>query len=199
MTHSIIGFGAIGQALAAAFARQGLPVSVATRRPPAALADGAAAIGAEVTPVPLDTALDADVILLALPFGELRDLASHRSDWNGKILVDATNAYGVPVEQLNGLQSSVVVAGAFSGARVVRAFNHLPAAKLAGDPHVNGGRRVIFLAGDDVAATASVTSLIERLGFAPVRLGDLAVGGVLIQARGREWASLVFQDLVKFD
>lgn len=198
MTHSIIGFGAIGQALAAAFARQGLPVSVATRRPPEALADSAAAIGAEITPLPLEAALAADVILLALPFGELGDLAAHRPDWSGKILVDATNAYGVPVDQLKGLQSSVVVADAFTGARVVRAFNHLPAAKLAGDPQVNGGRRVIFLAGDDGAAIASVISLIERLGFAPVRLGGHADGGALIQARGREWGPLVFQDLIKF-
>lgn len=199
MIHSIIGFHAIGQALAAAFARQGLPISVATRQPPEALADRAAAIGAEVTPLPLDAALEADVILLALPFGGVRDLAAHRSDWSGKILVDATNAYGVPVDQLDGLHSSVVVAKAFTGARVIRAFNHLPAAKLAGDPQVNGGRRVIFLAGDDDAATGSVSSLIERLGFAPVRLGGLADGGALIEAREREWAPLVFQDLVKFD
>lgn len=199
MTHSIIGFGAIGQALAIAFARQGIPVSVATRRASETLAAKAAAIGPEVSPVPLAAALDADTILLALPFDEHRALAGRRPDWSGKTIVDATNAYGVPVNELGGLPSSVVVARAFGGARLVRAFNHLPAATLAADPRVSGGRRVIFLAGDDQAATTSASTLIERLGFAPVTLGGLADGGTLVQAHGRTWGPLVFQDLFKFD
>lgn len=197
MTHSIIGFGAIGQALAAAFARQGLPVSVASRRSPEAHKDRAAAIGPEVNPVPIAAALDADVILLAMPFGEHRAIGGQRPDWSGRIIVDATNAYGVPVDELDGLPSSAVVAKAFHGARLVRAFNHLPAATLASDPFVNGARRVIFLAGDDDAASTSVATLVDQLGFAPVPLGTLARGGTLIQARGREWAPLVFQDLTK--
>ncbi len=197
MTHSIIGFGAIGQALAAAFARQGLPVSVASRRSPEAHKDRAAAIGPEVNPVAMVTALEADVILLAVPFDEHRAIGGQRPDWSGRIIVDATNAYGVAVDELDGLPSSAVVAKAFPGARLVRAFNHLPAATLASDPSLNGARRVIFFAGDDDAASASVATLVDQLGFAPVPLGALAGGGTLIQARGREWAPLVFQDLTK--
>ena len=41
-------------------------------------------------------------------------------------------------------------------------------------------------------------ALIEQLGFAPVQLGKLAEGGLLVQARGKSWAQLIFQDFVKF-
>ncbi len=197
MTYAIIGFGAVGQALATAFARKGIDVVVAGRRPAEALAGQAAAIGPTVTPKPLAEALAADTILLAVPFREHRQVAKASASWQDKTVIDVTNAFGVPVEELDGLPSSAVVARAFSGARLVKAFNHLAAAKLAADPDVAGGRRVIFLSSDDEGATAAVAALAERLGFAPVRLGRLAEGGALVQARGRSWAPLIFQDLVK--
>ena len=198
MTYAIIGFGAVGRALATAFARKGVDVAVAGRRPPEALAQHAAAIGPAVTPKTLQQALAADIILLAVPFWEHREVAKAAANWEGKTVVDVTNAFGVPVEDLDGLPSSVVVARAFSGAKLVKAFNHLAAAKLAADPDMgSGGRRVIFVSSDDEDATAPVEELTERLGFAPVKLGRLAEGGALVQARGRSWAPLIFQDLVK--
>ena len=197
MTYAIIGFGAVGQALATAFARKGIDVVVASRRPPEALAHQAAAIGPTVEVGPLVEALAADTILLAVPFWEHREVAKAAAHWEGKTVIDVTNAFGVSVEDLEGLPSSAVVARAFSGARLVKAFNHLAAAKLAADPEVAGGRRVIFVASDDEGATATVEALAERLGFAPVKLGRLAEGGTLVQARGRNWAPLIFQDLFK--
>ena len=44
MSYAIIGFGKIGQALAKAFARSGVEVSVATTRDPESFASAAAAI-----------------------------------------------------------------------------------------------------------------------------------------------------------
>ena len=198
MTYAIIGFGAVGQALATAFARKGIDVVVASRRSPEALAQQATAIGPTVTPKPLEEALAADTILLAVPFWEHREVAKAAANWDGKTIVDVTNAFGVPVEDLGDLPSSVVVARAFSGAKLVKAFNHLAASKLAADPDTgSGGRRVIFVSSDDEGATASVEALAERLGFAPVKLGKLAEGGALVQARGRSWGPLIFQDLFK--
>ncbi len=199
MTYAIIGFGAVGQALARMFARKGIAVAVAGRRTPETFASEAKAIGPTVTAVPLGEALQADMILLAIPFGQHQELASAASRWDGKILVDVTNAFGVPVEELGGRPSSAVLADAFQGARLVKAFNHLAAAKLAADPDVNGGRRVIFVSSDDDGAAEPVKALAEQLGFAPVWLGKLAEGGALVQARGKTWAPLIFQDFVKFD
>ena len=115
----------------------------------------------------------------------------------GKIVIDVTNAYGVPLEELDNLPSSVVVSQAFPGAQLVKAFNHLPARTLAEDPNVKGERRVVFVSGDDESAVAQVAALVERLGFAPVSLGKITEGGLLVQARGTTWAPLIFQDLFK--
>jgi 8-hydroxy-5-deazaflavin:NADPH oxidoreductase len=198
MSYSIIGFGAVGQALARAFARKNIEVAVASRRPPEALAPQARAIGPTVIPKPLQDALKAEIVILAVPFWEHRAVAKAIASWQSKIVVDATNAFGVPLEELDGLPSSAVISRALPGARVVKAFNHLRAELLAADPDVKGGRRVIFLSSDDESATGPVAALAEQLGFAPVGLGKLAEGGALVQARGRTWTQLIFQDLVKF-
>jgi 8-hydroxy-5-deazaflavin:NADPH oxidoreductase len=198
MSYSILGFGAVGQALARAFARKGIEVGVASRRPPEALAPLAREIGPTIIPKSLQDALKAEIVILAIPFWEHREVAKAAASWRGKVVIDATNAFGVPLEELDGLPSSVVISRALPGARLVKAFNHLPAGTLAGDPNIKGGRRVVFLSSDDDGATAPVAALAEQLGFAPVELGKLADGGALVQARGRAWTQLIFQDLVKF-
>jgi predicted dinucleotide-binding enzyme len=197
MSYAIIGFGKIGQALAQAFARKGMEVTVASRRPPEALAPQAQAIGPTVVARSLRDALEADTIILAVPFGEYREVAKALPSWEGKTIIDATNAFGVPVEELDGLPSSAFVAKAFTGARLVKGFNHLIAATLASDPAVEGGHRVVFLASDDEDATAAVATLAKQLGFAPVNLGKLSEGGALVQGRDRTWGQLIFQDLFK--
>ena len=199
MTYAIIGFGEVGQALASAFARMDMDVAVAARRTPDALASQASAIGGSVRPKTLEEALQADVIFLAVPFLEHATVAKALPNWQGKTIIDATNAYGVPVDALDGQPSTAAIARAFVGASVVKGFNHLPAGVLAADPRVKGGRRVVFLSSDHDEAVPQVAALAERLGYAPVSLGKLGEGGALIQARGRSWAPLIFQDLVKAD
>jgi 8-hydroxy-5-deazaflavin:NADPH oxidoreductase len=198
MSYAIIGFGAVGQALAHAFARKNIDVTVASRRLPEALAPQARAIGATVVAKSLQDAVEADTIILAVPFWGHREVAKARASWKGKIVIDVTNAFGVALEELDGLPSSTVISRALPGAKLVKAFNHLPAGILAQDPNVKGGRRVVFLSSDDESAAASVGALVEKLGYAPIALGKLAEGGALVQARGRTWTQLIFQDLVKF-
>jgi predicted dinucleotide-binding enzyme len=199
MSYAIIGFGKIGQALAKAFARNGVEGSVATTRAPESFASAAAAIGPTIIPKTLPEAVRADIVFLAVRFEAHRDVAKALPTWQGKTIVDVTNAYGVPPEELGGQPSSRAVAQAFGGARLVKGFNHLGAAVLAQDPAVHGGRRVVFLASDDDAAAAEVGLLAENLGFSPIKLGGLSEGGLLVQARGKSWGQLIFKDLVKFD
>jgi 8-hydroxy-5-deazaflavin:NADPH oxidoreductase len=199
MSYAIIGFGAVGQALATMFARRSIEVAVASRRSPEALEARAKAIGPTIVPTTLEEALEADNILLAVPFWQHKEVAKALVSWEGKTVIDVMNAYGVTLEDLGGLPSSAVVAKAVPGARLVKAFNHLAAATLAADPAVRGGRRVIFVSSDDEAAAAPVRALAEQLGFAPVWLGKLAEGGALVQARDKNWAPLIFQDLFKKD
>jgi len=197
MSYAIIGAGKVGQALATAFGRKKIAVAIASRCSPEALTPLAKSLGPTITPKSLEDAVKAQIIILAVPFGRQKDVAKAASSWQGKIVIDVTNAYGVDPEDLGDLPSSVVISRAFPGARLVKAFNHLPAETLAEDPNVKGGRRVIFLSSDDEGAVAQVAALVELLGFAPVGLGGLAKGGLLVQARGSTWAPLIFQDLLK--
>ena len=199
MSYAIIGFGKIGHALARAFARKGIEVAVASTRDPGHFAAEAAAIGPTIIPQTLAEAVKADVIFLAVRFESHPDVAKALPTWKGKTIIDVTNTYGVSAEELGGPSSSRVVAQAFTGARLVRGFNHLVAAVLEQDPAVHGGRRVVFLASDDDGAAAEMGALAENLGFSPIQLGGLAEGGLLVQTRGKNWGQLIFKDLVKFD
>jgi predicted dinucleotide-binding enzyme len=199
MSYAIIGFGKIGHALAKAFARNDIEVSVATTRDPESFASDATAIGPKIIPKTLAEAVEADIIFLAVRFESHPDVAKALPTWQGKTTIDVTNAYGVSPEQLGGQPSSKVVAQAFTGARLVKGFNHLVAAVLEQDPVVQGGRRVVFLASDDEGAAAEIGALAENLGFSPIKLGGLSEGGLLVQARGNSWGQLIFKDLVKFD
>src|SRR5450830_638100 len=199
MKYAIIGFGNIGQALAKAFARKGIEVSVATTRDPESYASDAAAIGPQIIPKTLAEAVKADIIFLAVRFESHPDVAKALPNWKGKTIIDVTNAYGVSPEELGGQPSSRVVAQAFTGAGLVRGFNHLGAAVLGQDPAVQGGRRVVFLASDDDGAAEKIGALAQQLGFSPIQLGGLSEGGLLVQARGNSWGHLIFKDLVKFD
>lgn len=198
MNYAIIGFGKIGRALAKAFARNGIEVSVATTRDPASFASDAAAIGPTIIPTTLAKAVKADIIFLAVRFESHLEVAKALPSWKGKTIIDAMNTQA-PLEALDGLPSSAFVVKAFTGARLVKGFNHLVAAALDQDPAVHGGRRVVFLASDDDGAAVEVGALAEKLGFAPIQLGKLSEGGLLVHARGKTWGHLIFKDLVKFD
>ena len=100
-------------------------------------------------------------------------------DWAGHTVIDATNDWAA--DDLNGRTSSELVADLVAGARLVKAANTLGAEVLDLDPHETGGRRVIFVSGDDVDAKANVVAFFEEAGFAPVDLGDLAIGGPMQQ------------------
>jgi hypothetical protein len=197
MTYSILGAGNVGKALAQAFARKNIDVTLASRRSPEELAPIADGIGPNVRPRSLQDAVKADVILLATPFKSIREVAKAAASWEGKLVIDVTNAYGVSPEELGHRPSSAVVAEALEGALLVKAFNHLPAEILAQDPQVGEAQRVLFLSSDNEEASARVAAIVKQLGYAPVALGRLAEGGLLIQARGNSWAPLIFQDLLK--
>ncbi|MDR3727768.1 MAG: NAD(P)-binding domain-containing protein [Terracidiphilus sp.] len=197
MTYAILGAGNVGKALAKAFARKNMEVTLASRRSADEFEPVTRAIGPKVFAKSLQEAVKADVILLAVPFKARHEVAKAAASWKGKLVIDVTNAYGVPRDELGNRPSSAVIAEAFAGAVVVKAFNHLPAEILAQDPQFDGMRRVLFLSSDDTEATAKVAAIVKELGYAPVALGKLAEGGLLIQAQGNSWAQLIFQDLLK--
>jgi 8-hydroxy-5-deazaflavin:NADPH oxidoreductase len=172
---------------------------VRCNREPESFASDAAAIGPEITSKTPAEAFKAEVIFLAVHFEAHPGVVKALPTWQGKTIIDVTNAYGVPSEELGAQPSSKFVAQAFTGGRLVKGFNHLVAAVLDQDPAVHGGRRVVLLASDDDGAAAEIGALAENLGFAPIKLGGLSEGGLLVQARGNSWDRLIFKDLIKFD
>lgn len=186
MTYSIIGAGAIGSALVGHFARVGLPVLVANSRGPAALRGLEDKYGEVVRAVHVETAARAEVVILALPYASVPEIAD-AVDWMGKLVIDATNAIDfsnfTPAD-LDDRLSSHIVAETLAGASVVKGFNTLPAAVLAKDPVTAEGRRTIFLSSDDQGAAARVAELVEQLQFAPIYLGRIDEGGRLQQFGG---------------
>jgi 8-hydroxy-5-deazaflavin:NADPH oxidoreductase len=198
MSCSIIGTGTVGKTLAAFFARAGIAVALANTRGPEAAEPVAKELGGKVVAKSLDEALEADIILFAVPFLNFKNVGSVRPDWTGKIVIDVTNAFLLPQEvqdrELRGRLSSEVNAARVPGAKLVKAFNQLPM-KVLSSPVPDGGRRVVFISSDHEDASARVARLAEELGFAPIEVGKIGEGGRLIQARN----SLVFQNLIKFE
>lgn len=197
MTYAIIGSGAIGTALATQFARNDIDVLVANSRGPASLADLVGRLGRNIKAASVPEAAKADIVILAVPFGSVPETVRDAAAWNGRIIVDATNAIDFPAftpKDLGGRLSTDVVADSVPGARVVKAFNTLPAAVLASDPAKDGGHRVVFVSGNDAPAKKDVATLIKKLGFGAIDLGKLAEGR-LAQFGG----PLMVHNLIKHD
>ena len=102
MSYAIVGFGKIGQALARAFARNNIDVTVASRRSPEELAPQARDIGPTVTAKSLQEALKTDIIFLSVLFEQHPEVAKALTSWKGKTIIDTTNAFGVAPEDLDG-------------------------------------------------------------------------------------------------
>jgi 8-hydroxy-5-deazaflavin:NADPH oxidoreductase len=193
----LIGSGEIGTALARAFARKKIEVAIANSRGPATLASLAEELGPDVVPQSVQDACEAEMIFLAVPFSAHRDVAKEFGQWNGRIVVDVTNAFHVAAAELGSLLSSEIVSQAFVGARLVKAFNHLPARELGTNPSVKGQRQVVFVSSNDADASSAVSTVATQLGFAPVELGRLDEGGVPLHFVGGQPGGLLFQNLEK--
>jgi 8-hydroxy-5-deazaflavin:NADPH oxidoreductase len=197
MTIGIIGSGAIGTAFARTLARAGIEATISNSRGPDSLKELVRELGPSIKAGTREEAARADIVFVAVNWTKLPAALAGLPEWSGRILIDANNPIEAPLFKpvdLKSRISSEVVADLVPGARVVKAFNHLRAEVLAGDPRSDGGRRVLFYSGNDSAAKAEVAALIDRIGFVGIDLGSLAVGGKLAQFPG---GPLPNQNLVK--
>lgn len=202
MNIGIIGAGALGSSVARALARKQIAATISSHRGPALLASlvDELELGPFITAGTVQEAASADLVVIAVRWADTATALSGLPVWDGRIVIDATNPvefldpespdakdpnnplaeYGIKAIDLGTKHSSEVLSELVPGARVVKAFNHLDASVLS-EPQASGGKRVLFLAGDDAAARADVRQLIETTGFAAIDLGGLDVGGPLMQ------------------
>ena len=197
-TIGIIGAGAIGAAFARALSRQGIELVIANSRGPESLASLVAELGPTARAGTREEAAAQPVVLVAVNWSKLPTALAGLPALDGRIVIDANNSIEAPsfkAVDLQGRMSSEVFAEWVPGARVVKAFNHLAAGLLERDPAAEGGRRVLFVSGDDADAKAQVVDLIERVGFFGIDLGTLSVGARLAQFPG---GPLPILNLVRF-
>jgi predicted dinucleotide-binding enzyme len=174
----IIGAGRLGQAMARTALRAGRRVVIANSRGPESLASVVSELGDGVSAGTVEQASAVGIVVIAVPWDRV-PTAVRGLEWNSQIVVDATNDWAA--DDLNGRTSSELVAELVAGARVVKAANTLGAEVLGSDPQEGGGRRVIFISGDDADAKADIAGLFQDAGFAAIDLGELATGGAMQQ------------------
>jgi predicted dinucleotide-binding enzyme len=189
MRFGTIGAGTIGQALARHVVKAGYPVILSNSRGPQTLTEVVADIGPLASAGTVAQPAEADIVFLATYWSVVPDVLDALPHWNGRILVDTTNILeiaggtAVPVD-LGDQTGSEIVAAHAPGARVVKAFNTLYAKYIEPDPRHEAGRQVVFYAGDDRDAKATINAILDEFGFAPVDIGPLREGGRLMQVNG---------------
>jgi predicted dinucleotide-binding enzyme len=184
MKIGIIGAGAIGVVLAKKLLAANYEVEICNSRGPASLKDTVAALGERAKAVDTATAADNEVVILALRWVSIEQVLKQVApQLSGKILIDTTN----PVinmgdlADLHGTTSSELVASYIPDTKVVKAFNTLKAQWLTDSLSDVTGNRVIFTSGAFDDANATVSNIISDMGFSPIVLGNLAIGGAVQQ------------------
>jgi 8-hydroxy-5-deazaflavin:NADPH oxidoreductase len=197
-------FGTIGAGtVALAFARRALAaghqVVLSCRHGPESLVGKVAELGDGAFAAPVEKAASLDYVLLAVPWPNVEDALRGLPAWNGRVLIDATNPFSeyspqLVLADLRDRGASEVVAALAPGARIVKAFNSIVTDRFNEGPAKNGGRRVIFVSGDDSEPKEFIRELIKGFGFESIDLGGLVTGGRLQQAGG----PLAGRDLIDF-
>jgi 8-hydroxy-5-deazaflavin:NADPH oxidoreductase len=176
----IIGSGNVGSALGRSWARAGHEVMFSSRsldhdRELAERVGSGARAGS-----PKEAAAFGEVILMSVPYRALPELGkSLASELKGKVVIDACNPFpgrdGDIANWAREKGAGLATAELLSGARIVRAFNAVGAARM-GTAHENPGKVGMPIAGDDKAAIEIASRLIRDIGFEPVLVGGLEMG-----------------------
>ena len=173
----------MGAALGGLFAAAGHGVTFSYSRDPRKLARLARRAGPRGRAgTPADAVRDARIALLAVHWRQVPHVLRLAGNLLGRVLIDCTNPMTASDDALAvGLRTSggERVARKAPGARVVKAFNTVPAELLRAGPRVLSERPGVCYCGDDVRAKRVVARLIRQIGFEPVDCGALSVARYL--------------------
>ena len=184
----------MGTALARAFLRAGHQVILASRDPDRARSRTASEAPGATAATPAEAVLRADAAVLAVLWEDVPEMLAAAGDFAGKVLIDATNPEATEGRALvvgHTTSGAEEVARLATGARVVKAFNHVYAEILDRGPAFGGERATAFLCGDDESARRIVSAIAAGCGFSPVDAGGLE------NTRYLEPAAMLMVELVR--
>ena len=184
MRIGIIGSGRVGSAIGATWVQSGHEVMFASRhiehdKSLAARLGGGARAG-----TPREAAAFGEVVMVSVPYRSLPDVGKDVGDLlNGKVVIDTCNPFAGRDGEVAGWarEKGVGLASAelLPGARLVRAFNAIGAARM-GSAYQEPGRVGMPIAGDDAQAVAVASRLVRDVGYEPVLIGGLVMGKYLV-------------------
>ena len=204
MQIAIIGTGNVGGAIARGLKGKGFDVTLGARDPHSAEAKALSAdTGADLAPAP-QAAAEADLVILALPWGAAETAIAALGDLTGKVVVDCMNPLGMVDGALgltlgHGTSGGEIVQRWLPGAQVVKTLNQV-GAEIMADTSLLPYRPAMFMAGNSEPAKAQVAQVLGALGFEALDAGDITksrlleplgmvwINQALLRGKGRNWA-----------
>jgi hypothetical protein len=180
----IVGSGRVGSGIGSAWVKAGHEVMFSSRHIEHDIAL-ASRLGANASAgTPRQAAAFGEVVMISVPYGAL---ASVGQDLQGliedKVVIDTCNPFvwrdGEIATWARARGAGLASAELLPGARIVRAFNAIGAARMAA-AHENPGRVAMPIASDDAQAVETASRLIRDVGYTPVLIGGLVMGKYLM-------------------
>jgi hypothetical protein len=180
----IVGSGNVGSAIGAVWVSAGHEVMFSSRNIEHDKALAARLGGGARAGTPREAAAFGEVVMVSVPYGSLPDVGKDLGDLlKGKVVIDTCNPFpgrdGEIAVWARKKGAGLASAELLPGARLVRAFNAIGAARM-GSAYREPGRVGMPIAGDDAQAIATASRLIRDVGYEPVLIGGLEMGKYLV-------------------
>jgi predicted dinucleotide-binding enzyme len=184
MKIGIVGSGRVGGGIGSVWVKVGHEVMFSSRHieHDKALA---AKLGANAhAGTPREAAAFGEVVMISVPYGALPEVGKDLAALiKGKIVIDTCNPFvwrdGEIATWAREKGAGLASAELIPGARIVRAFNAIGAARMS-TAHQDPGRIGMPIASDDAEAIVVASNLIRDIGYEPIVIGDLEMGKYLM-------------------
>jgi predicted dinucleotide-binding enzyme len=181
-TIGLIGAGHIGSQVARAAIAHGYHVVISNSRGPETLSALITELGPRArAATPAEAGTAGDLVVVTIPLKNYRDVPV--APLAGKVVIDTNNYYPqrdghIPELDHESTTTAELLQAHLPTSKVVKAFNHIYASQITtdGTPAGTKNRRGLVIAGDDAAAKAVVTTLLDEFGFDTVDAGPLKEG-----------------------
>lgn len=180
----IVGSGRVGSALGTVWANAGHTVMFSSldlekdKALAASVGHGARAGSSR------EAAAFGDVVMISVPYSAYPHVAKDIGGLlKGKVVIDTSNPIptrdGEVAEKAKEKGAGIAAMEYLPGARIVRAFNAIGAARM-GEAHKTPGKIGMPVAGDDKKAIEIASGLIREIGYEPVLIGGAVMGRHLV-------------------